>query len=76
MFHVKEHKAKKQAEELITELQRKYENNYKDVAMAARTDAENGIEAMHTSGELSEKDYGKFRKRLDEYAELMKDYHH
>ncbi len=52
------------------------ENNYKDLARAALKDLTETVEQMKASGELKEKDYLKYKAKVDDYAERMIGYHH
>ncbi len=60
----------------LKELQMNLENNYKDLAISARKEAEDLYAKMKHDGALKEKDLLSYRKRLDDYAEKMKHYDH
>ena len=60
-----------QVENLFHEIQINLENNYKDLAISARKEAEIRLEEMRKNNELSEKEYQKWKKILDEYTEKM-----
>ena len=63
--------AKKEIEALFHEVQINLENNYKDLAISARKQAE-----YQAAGELKEKEYKKLKEQLDEYTKRMEGYHH
>lgn len=67
---------KNEIEKLFNEIQINLENNYKDLAIGARKEAEEKLDLYKEQGELKEKDYIKLKKRLDEYTTKMKGYHH
>lgn len=71
-----EKKVQKELEILFRELQMNLENNYKDLAISARKQAEKRLDEVQKNHELSEKEYQKWKKRLDEYTEKMIGYHH
>ncbi len=60
----------------LNELVINLENNYKDLARDALKDLTETVEQMKASGELKEKDYLKYKKKVDEYTEKMVGYHH
>ncbi len=68
--------ARKEIEGIFRDIQINLENNYKDLAIAARKRAEERLEDLKVSGELADKDYKALKKKLDEYTERMKGYHH
>lgn len=68
--------AKKEIESIFRDIQINLENNYKDLAIGARKRAEERLEALKTAAELTDKDYTTLKKKLDEYTERMKGYHH
>lgn len=75
MFQSKEKKKlHKEVEALFHEIQINLENNYKDLAIAALQHA--GLRLEELKIELSEKEYQKWKKVLDEYKEKMVGYHH
>ena len=61
---------------LLTELQMNLENNYKDLAIQARRDAESCYARLVSEGKLSQKMQARYRACLDSYAERMKHYDH
>ncbi len=52
------------------------ENNYKDLAISARKQAEVKLAEYQAAGELKEKEYKKLKEQLDEYTKRMEGYHH
>ncbi len=76
MFNAKGKQAKKDIEALFNEIQINLENNYKDLAIGARKNAEARLKACEETGELKEKDYKKLKARLDDYTKRMEGYHH
>ena len=68
--------ARKEIEGIFRDVQINLENNYKDLAISARKRAEERLEELKISGELTDKDYKALKKKLDEYTERMKGYHH
>ena len=69
-------KVEKEVENLFHEIQINLENNYKDLAISARKQAEIRLEELYKSNDLSEKEYQKWKKILDDYTEKMIGYHH
>ena len=76
MLFKKENPAKKEIEALFHEIQINLENNYKDLAICARKQAEEALSRCETSGELKEKDYKRFQTQLEDYTKRMEGYHH
>ncbi len=76
MLFKKENPAKKEIEALFHEIQINLENNYKDLAISARKQAEEALSRCETSGELKEKDYKRFLAQLEDYTKRMEGYHH
>lgn len=76
MFNNISKSRKNEIEKLFNEIQINLENNYKDLAIGARKEAEEKLDLYKEEGELKEKDYLKLKKRLDEYTTKMKGYHH
>lgn len=76
MFNSKGKQTKKEIEALFNEIQINLENNYKDLAIGARKNAEARLKACEETGELKEKDYKRLKARLDEYTKRMEGYHH
>ena len=69
-------RAKKEIEALFHEVQINLENNYKDLAISARRQAEVKLAECRAAGDLKEKDYKKLKEQLDEYTKRMEGYHH
>lgn len=67
---------KKEIEALFHEVQINLENNYKDLAISARKQAEVKLAEYQAAGELKEKEYKKLKEQLDEYTKRMEGYHH
>ena len=63
-------------EELLNTLQVNLENNYKDLAIQARKDAEACFARLDAQGALNKKTRARYRARLDEYAGRMAHYDH
>ncbi|MDD6326842.1 MAG: hypothetical protein PUA62_00105 [Lachnospiraceae bacterium] len=76
MFHPKSKSAKKQMEQLFGDIQINLENNYKDLAIGARKQAEKQLALFQEDGSLTEKDYRKLKQTLDDYTKRMEGYHH
>ena len=76
MFNSKSKAARKEIENLFNEIQINLENNYKDLAISARKNAESRLAIFQSNGDLSDKDYAKLKTVLDSYTERMKGYHH
>ena len=76
MLFKKTNPAKKEIEDLFHEVQINLENNYKDLAISARKQAEMKLAEYQTSGAIGEKDYTKLKQQLDEYTKRMEGYHH
>lgn len=68
--------AKKEIESLFHEVQINLENNYKDLAISARKQAEVKLAEHQAAGELKDKEYKKLKAQLDEYTKRMEGYHH
>lgn len=69
-------KEQKELENLYREIQINLENNYKDEAIFAKKHAKERLEELWNNNELSEKEYLKWKKVLDEYTSKMIGYHH
>ena len=69
-------KAERELDMIISELKQFLENNYKDLAITARKQAEIKLAEYQTAGELKEKEYKKLKEQLDEYTKRMEGYHH
>lgn len=76
MFHSKSKQAKQEIENLFHEIQINLENNYKDLAIGARKQAELKLAAYKEEGCLPDKVYGKLKATLDDYTKRMEGYHH
>lgn len=63
-------------ESLLTELQMNLENNYKDLAIQARGDAEACFSRLVSEGKLNPKMQARYRACLDTYAKCMEHYDH
>ncbi len=69
-------KKKNPLDDKLNELQMNLENNYKDLAIAARKEAESLYARMMEEGKFKEKEAVAYRKRLDDYAKRMEHYDH
>ena len=69
-------KTKQALEGKLNELKMNLENNYKDLARTALKEYQELVEQYRSSGELKEKDYGKYKQIADEYEMRMQNYHH
>lgn len=69
-------KKKNPLDDKLNELQMNLENNYKDLAISARKEAETMYAEMKGKGMLKEKEALAYRKRLDDYAKKMVHYDH
>lgn len=69
-------KVEKEIELQINDLRLYLENNYKDLAIEALKDAITLVESYYKSGQIKEKSYFRYKKKLGEYTEQMKDYNH
>ncbi|MDE6026142.1 MAG: hypothetical protein K2G45_11915 [Lachnospiraceae bacterium] len=76
MFNSKSKRACREVEALFHDIQINLENNYKDLAIGARKNAELKLEELSKSGELSDKDYKKLKSKLDDFTKRMEGYHH
>ncbi|MBQ8913593.1 MAG: hypothetical protein IJ054_06075 [Lachnospiraceae bacterium] len=76
MFNSKSKNARKEVEAIFNEIQINLENNYKDLAIGARKNAEKKLSELKEDGSLSDKDYAKLKSRLDDYTKRMEGYHH
>ena len=76
MFNSKSKQIKKEIEDLFNDIQINLENNYKDLAIGARKNAEAKLRACEETGELKDKDYKKLKERLDDFTKRMEGYHH
>lgn len=76
MLHSQSKQAKQEIEMLFHEIQINLENNYKDLAIGARKQAEVRLAAFKEQNRLSEKAYNKLKATLDDYTKRMEGYHH
>ncbi|MBQ4283514.1 MAG: hypothetical protein IJB96_06275 [Lachnospira sp.] len=76
LFNSKSKQIKKEMDNLFNDIQINLENNYKDLAIGARKKAEERLEELKQSNQLSDRDYTKFKQKLDVFTERMKGYHH
>lgn len=76
MFNSKAKRACREVEALFNDIQINLENNYKDLAIGARKNAEIKLEELRQSGELGDKDYKKLKLKLDDFTKRMEGYHH
>lgn len=60
----------------LRELQANLENNYKDLAIGARKEAEKKLNNYKDEGKISGKDYLKLKAIVDDYTKRMEGYHH
>jgi RIO-like serine/threonine protein kinase len=67
---------KQQLEALEMELKMNLSNNYKDLARDALEAYRQAVETCYQHGDLKEKDYIKYKYRVDTYANSMVGYHH
>ena len=74
MFGSKGKEARREMEALLNEIQINLENNYKDLAIKAKAEAEQRLEQLKAGGGLSAKDTEKIEKRMAEYAGRMAGY--
>lgn len=63
-------------ERSFNEIQINLENNYKDLAISAKKEAEELLEHLHKTGELKDKYYDKYSNKLADYSKRMENYHH
>lgn len=61
-------KIEKEIELQINDLKLYLENNYKDLAIGALKDAITLVESSHKSGQIKEKSYLGYKKKLGEYT--------
>lgn len=76
MFHSKSKAAKQEIEKLFHEVQINLENNYKDLAIGARKQAEQKLAEYKSESVFSDKIYNKLKMTLDDYTKRMEGYHH
>ncbi len=69
-------KIKKLLEQKETELKMNLSNNYKDLAREALNSFSDTLEQCFLDGEIKEKDYLKWKDKVNQYTISMKDYHH
>ena len=76
MFDKNAKQARREMEALLNDIQINLENNYKDLAIKARKDAELKLSELKEKGELKDKDYQRLKAKLDDYTKRMEGYHH
>lgn len=76
MFDKNSKQARREVEPLFNDIQINLENNYKDLAIKARKDAELKLTELQENGELKDKDYRKLKAQLDDFTKRMEGYHH
>ena len=76
MFNSKSKQAKKTIEGLFNELKMNLSNHYKDLAHDTKKEISFKLEEYYKKGDIKEKDYLNFKKKLDEYENKMVGYHH
>lgn len=69
-------KAKKAMDAALNAIQMNLENNYKDLTISARREAEALLQEYTKKGVLKDSDIAACRKRLSEYDGKMKHYGH
>ena len=69
-------KAKKQMEQKLNAIQMNLENNYKDLTIQSRAEAQTCLEELAEKGILKASDVSAFTKRLEEYDRKMIHYGH
>lgn len=69
-------KAKKAIDSALNSIQMNLENNYKDLTISARREAEELLQKYTEKGVLKDSDIAAYRKRLSEYDGKMKRYGH
>ena len=69
-------KIKKLLEQKEPELKMNLSNNYKDLAREALNSFSDTLEQCFLDGEIKEKDYLKWKDKVNQYTISMKDYHH
>ncbi len=76
MFDKNSKQARREMEALFNDIQINLENNYKDLAIKARKDAELKLASLKEKGELKDKDYAKLKAKLDDFTKRKEGYHH
>ncbi|MBR4515458.1 MAG: hypothetical protein IKO61_11295 [Lachnospiraceae bacterium] len=66
--------AKKELENAMNEIQINLENNYKDLAIKAYSDAKALMEKYKADGSLKDRDLKKLSERMDAYSKRMEGY--
>ena len=66
----------KKIEQEIQDMKLYLENNYKDLAIAARKNATQLVETFHNAGQLKEESYQKYVELLESYTKEMEHYNH
>lgn len=69
-------KVKLDLDSKMNELKINLENNYKDLAQDALKELQTSLEGYKETGEIKEKDYLKYKQKVDGYAMRMMNYHH
>lgn len=69
-------KVKLDLDSKMNELKINLENNYKDLAQDALKELQASLEGYKETGEIKEKDYLKYKQKVDSYAMRMMNYHH
>lgn len=69
-------KAKKELDELISEMKINLANNYKSTAHEKRKQLGIRCDALFAEGKISEKDYKEYKQIFEHYTLMLKDYHH
>lgn len=76
MFDKNSKQARREVEALFNNIQINLENNYKDLAIKARKDAELKLTELKENNQLKDKDYRKLKAQLDDFTKRMEGYHH
>ena len=74
MIFSKGSSAKKELETALNEIQINLENNYKDLAIKAYTDARALMDKYSADGSLKERDLKKLSERMESYSKRMAGY--
>ena len=72
----KKKQAVKEVEDKLNLVQMNIENNYKDLAIQARADAEELLKRYRIRGDYTQKEFDRLKDRLDSYTKRMEGYHH
>ena len=76
MFDKNAKQAHREMEALFNDIQINLENNYKDLAIQARKNAELKLAELKENGQLKDKAYQKLKAKLDDFTKRMEGYHH